>query len=256
MDIRLVELDNPELNHPIMICGLPGSAFVGKFALDHLVADLPAKPLADVFSDGFPPQIMIKDEGIGNLLRTELYYWKSNDNSHDAIFLTGDAQPSNSDSEHVLSEYLLDLVQKKFRIGRLVTLGAYVTGKYSNEPRVFATGTQREIVQQLENAGCILMREGGITGMNGLLLGMAKVKGVDGYSLLGETAGYTFDPRASEIVLESLSRLSGITSDLKKLRQKGNDALETLRKIEQLGGEQTSEADPQGSARRRLDYIS
>ena len=239
----------------MLICGLPGSAFVGKFALDHLVSDLPGSPFAEIYSGGFPPQIMIKDEGTSVILRTELHFWKSSDGSHDAMFLTADAQPSSSESEHVLSEYLIDFVQKH-NVRQLITLGAYVTGTFSNEPRVFATGTQREIVQQLEKAGCILMREGGITGMNGLLLGMAKMKGVEGYSLLGETAGYQFDPRASEIVLESLSRLTGIASDLKKLRQKGNDALETLKKIEQLSSGQGSEGELQGAPRKRLDYIS
>ena len=189
------------------------------------------------------------------ILRTELSFWKSSDRSSDAIFLTGDAQPSTSESEHVLSEYLLDFAQR-YQVRQLITLGAYVTGTFSSEPRVFATGTQREIVQQLEKAGCILMREGGITGMNGLLLGMAKMKGAEGYSLLGETAGYQFDSRASEIVLESLSRLTGITSDLKKLRQKGNEALETLKKIEQLSSGQGTEGELQGAPRKKLDYIS
>jgi len=82
------------------------------------------------------------------------------------------------------------------------------------------------------------------------------VKGIEGYSLLGETSGYTFDPRASEVVLESLSRLAGITTDLKKLRQKGKDALETLKKIEELSGEQVPESEAQGAFRKRLDYIS
>lgn len=251
-----MELEKPNLNHPVMVCGLPGSAFVGKFAVDHLVSDLPATPLAEVYSDGFPPQIMIKEDGTTNLLRAELYFWKSGDGDHDAIFLTGDAQPSTSDTEHELTEYLIDFVRERFKISRLVTLGAYVTGTHSNEPRVFATGTRHELVQQLEGAGCILMREGAITGMNGLLLGMAKMKGLDGYSLLGETAGYSFDPKASEVVLESLSRLAGITSDLKKLRDKGTEALETLKKIEQLTGEQTLEVESDSSQRKRLDYIS
>lgn len=237
-----------------MVCGLPGSAFVGKFALDHLVSDLPAKPLAEVYSDGYPPQIMVKEDGAADLLRTELYFWKSPDGNRDAVLLTGDAQPSSSESEHVLAEYLMDYAKDRYAVSHLVTLGAYVTGTKSNEPRVFSTGTDRETTQALERAGCILMRDGGITGMNGLLLGMAKVKGIDGYSLLGETAGYDFDPRASEIVLESLSRLAGITIDLKKLRQKGNEALETLKRIEQLSGEQSPESEP--SSRRRLDYIS
>jgi len=255
LKIQINELDKAKLNSPVMICGLPGSAFVGKFGLDHLVSDLPALPLAEIYADGFPPQMMIKDDGTATLLRTELYYWKSPEGNNDAILLTGDAQPSGSEAEHVLAEYLIDYGLENYKISRLVTLGAYVTGTRSNEPRVFATGTHHEIIMLLEKAGCVLMRDGGITGMNGLLLGMAKVKGVEGYSLLGETSGYSFDPRASEIVLESLSRLAGITTDLKKLRQKGNDALETLKKIEQLSGEQSSEAEPQ-TGRKRLDYIS
>jgi len=239
-----------------MICGLPGSAFVGKFALDHLVSDLPAEALAEVYSDGFPPQIMVKEDGTAALLRAELYFWKSADGVHDLILLTGDAQPSTSETEHILAEYLIDYVQKKFNITQLVTLGAYVTGTRSSEPRVFATGTDRDAVIKLEKASCILMREGGITGMNGLLLGMAKIKGIEGYSLLGETSGYAFDPGASEIVLESLSRIAGITTNLKKLREKGNEALATLKKIEQLSGVQASDAESQDVSRKRLDYIS
>lgn len=256
MQIRLVEVESPELYKPVIISGLPGSAFVGKFALDHLVSDLGAKPLAEIYCDGFPPQIMIQDEGVSELLRIELYFWKSPDGGHDAIFLTGDAQPSSSESEHLLSEYVVDYLRERHRVGKLITLGAYVTGERSNEPRVFATGTNREVVQLVEQAGCMLMRDGSITGMNGLLLGMAKVKGLDGYSLLGETSGYSFDPRASEVVLESLSRLTGIATDLKKLRQKGNDALDTLKRIEQLSGEQLPETEAQGSLRKRVDYIS
>jgi len=256
MKIQLYELEQPKLNEPVMICGLPGSAFVGKFALDHLVSELPALALAEVYSDAFPSQVMIKEDGSSSLLRTELYYRKSPDGSKDAILLTGDAQPTGSEAEHVLAEFLIDFGREKFKISRLVTLGAYVTGTKSTEPRVFATGTDRDITTQLEKAGCILMRDGGITGMNGLLLGMGKVKGVEGYSLLGETPGFSFDPRASEIVLESLSRLAGITTDLKKLRQKGNDALETLKKIELMSGEQSSESELEPGQRKRLDYIS
>jgi uncharacterized protein len=256
LKIQLIEIDKPDLNHPVMICGLPGSAFVGKFAVDHLVADLPGAPLAEVYCEGFPPQIMIKEDGTAALLRIELYSWKSTDGIHDAILLAGDAQPSTSESEHALTEYLIDYVLQRFKVSRLVTLGAYVTGTHSNEPRVYATGTQRDLVNELEKAGCMVMQEGAITGMNGLLLGMAKAKGLEGYSLLGETSGYSFDPRASEIVLESLSRLVGIASDLKKLRQKGNEALETLKKIEQLTGDQASEPESQDPSRKRLDYIS
>jgi uncharacterized protein len=256
MKIQLIEIDQPELESPIMIAGLPGSAFVGKFAIDHMIADLSAKPLAELYTGAFPSQILIKEDGTASLLRNDLYYWKSKDGQHDAIIFTGDAQPSNSESEYSLSEYLIEFVRRKYKVRLLVTLGAYVTGTFSQDPKVYATGTQSELTRTLEAAGCILMQEGAITGMNGLLLGMARMKGLEGYSLLGETTDYSFDPRASEIVLEALSKLTGIKVDLKTLRQKGKDALETLRKIEQLNRDQGLEGSDDNRFRRKLDYIS
>jgi uncharacterized protein (TIGR00162 family) len=256
MKVQLVEIEQPDLKTPIMISSLPGSAFVGKFAIDHIVADLPAKPLAELYTNAFPPQVLIKEDGSASLLRNDLYYWKSGDGHQDAIFFTGDAQPSSSESEYSLSEYLIEYVRNKYQVRLLITLGAYVTGSFSQDPKVYATSTQLELAKTLEAAGCVLMQEGAITGMNGLLLGMARLKGVEGYSLLGETTDYSFDPRASEIVLEALSGLTGIKVNLKTLRQKGKDALETLRKIEQLNNDQRIGGTDDESARRKLDYIS
>ncbi|HXQ93152.1 MAG TPA: PAC2 family protein, partial [Nitrososphaerales archaeon] len=202
MKIQLIEIDQPELKNPIIISGLPGSAFVGKFAIDHLIADLSAKPLAEIYADSLPSQVLIKEDGSASLLRNDLLYWKNTDGEHDAIFFTGDAQPSDSESEYSLSEKLIEFVRSKYQVRLLITLGAYVTGVFSQDPKVYATGTRSELTKTLEAAGCLLMREGAITGMNGLLLGVARLKGVEGYSLLGETTDYSFDPRAAEIVLE------------------------------------------------------
>ena len=37
------------------------------------------------------------------------------------------------------------------------------------------------------------MDDGAITGMNGLIVGLAKLKGIRGTCLLGETSGYVVD---------------------------------------------------------------
>src|SRR3972149_3545786 len=68
--------------------------------------------------------------------------------------------------------------------------------------------------------GSTLMTEGTITGMNGVLVGIAKVKGLRGICLLGETSGYIVDPKASQAVLEALSRLLGIKVDLSILEDR------------------------------------
>jgi uncharacterized protein len=256
MKLRMIEVDWPKLVEPIVISSLPGSAFVGKFAIDHIIADLHAKLLAEVFTSDFPSQTMVDEDGVSSLLKNEIYYSKSENGEHDIILFTGDAQPSTSESEYSLSEYLIDYLQLKYHVRLLITLGAYITGSYTNDPEVYATGTDVEAVKILEAAGCLLMQDGAITGMNGLLLGMARLKGLRAYSLLGETEGYAFDPRASEIVLETLTRLTGINIDLKTLRKKGIEALDTIRKIEQLNNEQGLEDRDKIDPRKKLDYIS
>ena len=62
--------------------------------------------------------------------------------ARDAIFFTGDAQPSSSESEYSLSEYLIEFVKRKYQVRLLITLGAYVTGTFSQDPKVYAAGTQ------------------------------------------------------------------------------------------------------------------
>jgi uncharacterized protein len=42
------------------------------------------------------------------------------------------------------------------------------------------------------------MDRGGIVGMNGLIIGIAKLRGMQGTCLLGETSGYVIDAKASK----------------------------------------------------------
>ena len=67
----------PELQSPYLICGLPGTGYVGKLAIDHLIQELNAKPLADIFSTSFPPQIMIRTDGVARLMKNTIFYSKA-----------------------------------------------------------------------------------------------------------------------------------------------------------------------------------
>jgi uncharacterized protein len=255
LKIRFVEIEKPKLRNPVIVCGLPGSAFVGKFALDHLIQDLPAKLFAEIYNDAFPPEVMIKEDGTANLIRNELHFWVSDKGTNDLVLFTGDSQPSTPESNYALSEYVVDLAVDR-GAEELVTLGAYVTGTFVDSPKVFAVGTDIQTISRLENSGCTIMNDGLITGMNGLLLGMAKLKNIHGFTLLGETSGLAFDPKASGIVLQTLSRILGIPVDLKKLEKRARDAQEVKTAIEDLRNKDEQESGSQRAERKRLDYIS
>src|SRR5205823_6683076 len=81
----------PKLQSPYLVCGFPGSGYVGKIAIDHLIQELNAKRLADIYSTSFPPQIMIRTDGIAELMRNTIFYSKAGANSgNDLLLLTGD----------------------------------------------------------------------------------------------------------------------------------------------------------------------
>ena len=78
------------------------------------------------------------------------------------------------------------------------------------------------------------MKEGAISGMNGIITGMAALYQMEGACLLGETSGYLVDPVASEAVLDSLSRLLGVKVDLASIRDKAREAKQVIGQIQRM----------------------
>lgn len=266
MKIDIVEKETPELTDPIIICGLPGSALVGKLAVDHLIEELPAQHMAEVYLDGLAPQVFVENDGTVTALNNDIFYWKSRTKgTPDLILYTADAQPTVQESEYRLSEVVIDYLQGKFKAKEMITLGAYVTGAFPKDPKVYVAATEESLVKKAMSKGCQLMTEGSITGMNGILLGIAKLKGMRGYSLLGETSGYALDPKASEALLKVLEKLIGVKVDLKELEERAKEAEGVLQSVEALRRQQHGQEageEPQDQSlqnedtKKKLGYIS
>ena len=220
----------PVLKEPYLVCGLPGSGYVGKLAVEHLIQELGAKPLADIYSYSFPPQIVIRNDGIAELMKNSMYYW--NDGKPDMLMLTGDAQPSTPESEYTLVDEVLDIAAK-FSTKTVFTLAAYITGVFVDKPKVYATATDGPFLKEFQSQGMLTMDGGSITGMNGLIVGIAKLKGMRGMCLLGETSGYVVDAKASQAVLQSLLGMIDVKVDMKNLEKRAKDTETLIHTIEQ-----------------------
>jgi len=217
---------------PVLVCGLPGSGYVGKLAADYLVTVFKAKKIAEFHSTSFPPHVNISEEGVAVKLRGELYHARTGQ-ENDLLVFTADAQPSTSEGEYELADAVLR--EAKNRHAKLVfSLAAYVTGSFVRERRVFGTATSSELLPRLSQNGVQIMKEGGISGMNGVIVGMAKLHGMEGASLLGETAGYLLDPAASHSVLESLSRILGLTIDLASIEERAKEAQQVFSQVQRM----------------------
>ena len=223
----------PRLNAPYLICGFPGSGYVGKMAVDHLIQELNATHLADIYSTSFPPQVLIRTDGTADLIKNSIYYFENTaTNTAPMLLLTGDSQPGNPDSEYILAEEILDIAAR-FNARQVFTLAAYITGVFVEKPRIFGTATDKDIVQSFREKEISAMDGGSITGMNGIMIGIAKIRGMKGACLLGETSGYVVDARASKSLLEILLSMIGLKVDMTSLEKRAKDTEALIQTIEQ-----------------------
>ncbi|HET9806210.1 MAG: PAC2 family protein [Deltaproteobacteria bacterium] len=263
----------PSLNSPKLICGFPGTGLVGKLAVDYLIKELDAIHMADLFSCYFSPQVVIQSDGTTNIVKNSLYYVKSNNtsinkkqiknlskldiqldhtvndsnkstndslkladgslfSSNDLLLLTGDSQPVVPGSEYILSEQLLDLITK-FKISNIFSLASYVTGTFVNEPKIYGTATNSDIIKSFRSFNISTLDNGNITGMNGLILGLGKLRGIEGTCLLGETSGYIIDAKASKNLLEILNKILGIKINMDEMNKRSKDTEILIKNLEQ-----------------------
>ena len=256
----------PQLKFPFLICGFPGSGYVGKLAVDHLIEELHAKHLVDIYSTSFPPQVMVRTDGTAELMKNSIFYSDvsvnaSNDNENTGLLLlTGDSQPTNPDSEYILAGAILDIACK-FGTQHVFTLAAYITGVFVNNPKIFGTATDGSLVKSLGELNVSVMDGGSITGMNGIIIGVAKLRGMKGTCLLGETSGYVVDAKASKSILETLLRIVDIQISMTSLEKRAKDTETLIQTIEQQmagraasvteGQQQTTQGKPPN-----MGYIS
>lgn len=222
----------PKVRSPVLICGLPGSGYVGKLAADHLIQSFEGRLFEEFYSGTFPPHANVDERGVGRPIRGELYHCETGQRN-DILVFTADAQPMTSGGEYALSQAVL-LAAKKLGATVVFSLAAYITGGFSAEQRVFGAATSRELLAELTEGGVKPMREGGISGMNGIVVAMAGLLGMDGACLLGETSGYLVDPVASQMVLESLSRVMKLKIDLTTLRDRAIEAKQVMSQIQSM----------------------
>lgn len=227
-DVRITK--KPDVKRPILIEGLPGVGHVGRIAALHLSKELKAVKFADIYSDSFPPQVLIDEDGSIQVMKNELYYWKAEkENQRDIIFAIGNTQSTTPDGQYGLSEKILDIASE-YGVDMVYTLGGFGVGRIVEKPRVYGAVTHRQLLPELEKLKVIIKRNavGQIIGVSGLLLGLAKLRGTKGICLMGETSGYYLDPNSAKAVLDVLLKLINVDVDTAKLAVDAKDAEKKL----------------------------
>lgn len=219
MDLQFRALSRMKPRDPILVEGLPGIGNIGLISVDYLIDRLEARPFAELYSRHFPPVAIIDDDDRVSLPSNELYVHRRRDG--DILFLRGDAQAISSEGQHAVARGIIDTCHT-LGVRRVVTVGGFYTdpGEMKGGPKIIVATSSAAVRATLEAGGLAGRVEfqsdlggGTIVGANGLLLGFARLHGMEGLSLMVQTLQkdeYGFDLDASCMAIDALSRLLNI----------------------------------------------
>jgi uncharacterized protein (TIGR00162 family) len=228
-------LEEIELENPIFIEALPGLGHVGKLAADHIIDELGATKFAEIYSPTFPPQVLIKEEGIIENMHNELYYLKDvGEDNLDLIILVGNTQALSPEGQYLICKDILEFV-KGYGITRIFTLGGMAIPQPVEDPKVYGAATDEANAELLKEAD-IEMRanDGGIVGASGLFLGLGVRQGIQGSCLMGETPGYFIDAESAEAILKKLCLLLNFEVNTDKLDERAEETRQMIARAQQM----------------------
>jgi uncharacterized protein (TIGR00162 family) len=202
---QLKVLFEPKLKEPILIEGLPGFGEVGKLAAGLLIEFIGAKPFAELYSPYFPDTVFTGADGLCRIPRYEFY--ASQARNPDLIALIGDAQPAPDDvnAHYELCNVILDF-SEKYNCKHIITLGGYPTPA-PETGKIYVAATSERLVTRLAELGASIYKGGRIIGAAGLVLGLAKNRGLEGFCILGATSGILPDRPAAMAVFRFLKKV-------------------------------------------------
>ncbi len=231
----------PILKNPVLLCGWPGIGNIGITAMDTLKKAVDAEELGEIEPwDFFYPHKVVIEKGLLKDLEfpKNKFYFKKLE-KFDLIFFIADEQPAEAKGSYAsgkkayeIANLVLD-IGLKFGCKRVYTSGAAVAQiHHTAKPRVWAVPNSVELIDELRNyKNTVFMSEiegrrgqGTISGLNGLMLGIAQKRGLEAICLMGEIPYYLqwiplLYPRASQSVLEVLTRILNIKIDFTLLNQ-------------------------------------
>jgi proteasome assembly chaperone (PAC2) family protein len=218
-----------------MLAAWPGISNVAIIVATYLARKLEPKELARIRPNYFfdPVGVMVRNNLVEEpQFPQSTFYYHKNPAGEDVILFLGESQPAAKSYD--LANAVVD-VAERFHVKRIYTCAAAITRIHHTEtPRVWGVGTTPEVLKDLKSHGAFLGGNLQIAGMNGLLLGVAKERGLEGACLLGEVPGYAarlHNPMAALAVSRVLSIILKLGINLDELAALAEEAQERMKQI-------------------------
>ncbi len=234
METTIKVLEKPKLKKPVFVEGLPGIGNVGRIAAGYLISELKMKKFAELYSQHFLPIVLLHEDSVASILKCEFYYSAK----ENLIVLTGDTQSISPEGHYDVCDKILDFIEK-MEVKEIIALGGFAEQEAVAEPKVIGAVNDKSLLKKYEKYDIDFGKEhtvGTIVGASGLLLGLGKIRGMNGLCLMGETIGLPLvtDPKAADRVLQVISKILDIKLDLSKLEKTIKEMEEKIMKTEKI----------------------
>ena len=269
----------PKLENPILVACWPGIGNMGLLAVDTLRRMLEAEEFGEIepWHFFYPRKLLIRHGELKELEFPSNKFFFKRTEKRDLLFFIADEQPTwegkvyaEGTKAYQMANLVLD-VALQFGCHKVFTSGAAVAPiHHTMRSRVWAVPNMVHLIPELRNYdNTVLMSdiegrggEGNITGLNGLLLGVARKRDIEAICVMGEIPIYLqgfpiLYPKASKSVLEVLTTALGVNidmSDITEFAERGEkeidrlynelppDAKEHLDKLKHISHERPSNA--------------
>jgi proteasome assembly chaperone (PAC2) family protein len=243
----------PRLDNPIMVASWPGIGSIGLIVVEMLRNMLDAEEIGEIepWDFFYPRKLFIKDDVLQRLEFPGSKFYVKRTEKRDLLIFVGEEQPSSSGRAYAegtrayqMANLVIDLALD-FGCSRLYTSGAAVAAvHHSQKPKVWAVPNSEDLLKEVKVLkNTVLMSDiddrsgqGNIAGLNGLLLGVARKRGLDAICVMGEVPVYLqglslLYPKASLSVLETLKDALDLDIDLSEissLAERSEDEIDML----------------------------
>ena len=255
--IRVVVLREVSAENALAISGFPGMGLVGKTVADFFIKSLDAEPIARIYSTRFPAHLVVHSNAVADLNRVDIYFARYN--TTPIFIVTSDTQPLHDEDQHELSYKIVEHLSN-LGVRELIATAAFVTESIVEKRRVFVTGNSEQIVRKYVDAGAEPLREGMITGMNGVIVGWAKAFGIDSVCLLGETWRSIvelkhIDDGAAKMIVDIIAKVWSMRLETSELVQSSQQVETEVKQLVQTYLKQVGKKEEE-QGRRTHYYIT
>ena len=205
----------PNLAKPIIIAAMQDMGNVGSIVINFINNSLRTKTFR-ISKTPFPTYVVDK----GGHVDLPDESWEYRCTKDLIIFGGGKGQPQDTNELNELCQDVIDIA-KKYSAKFIYTLGGFHTNRiFNNNPKTFITTTSMELTKQMKKMEVdFTPQKSIITGFNGLILGFAKINGIQGIGMYGELNEPEIPQfRAAISIIKTLEKLTymkfGDTSQL------------------------------------------